>query len=77
MRVGGVFLQQGHLAFPDRWGRAGGGVVGGRRGGREGRREQGGGRGWREWTTWRMEGQKERGGQRRTEGTLDKTDGIV
>lgn len=75
MRVGGVFLQQGHLAFPDRWRRAGGGVVGGGRGGgREGRREQGGGGGWREWATWSMEGQRERG-ERRTEGTLDKTDG--
>lgn len=59
VRVGGVFLQQGHLAFPDWWGRARGGVVGGGRGGREGRREQGGGRGRREWATWRMEGQKE------------------
>lgn len=31
VRVGGVFLQQGNLAFPDRWRRAGGGVVGGGR----------------------------------------------
>lgn len=59
MRVGGVFLQQGHLAFPDWWRRARRGVVGDGRGGRKGRREQGGGRGWREWVTWRTEGEKE------------------
>lgn len=59
VRVAGVFLQQGHLAFPDRWRRAGGGVVWGGRRRRMGRREQGGGRGWRQWATWQMEGDKE------------------
>lgn len=72
--VGGVFLQQGHLAFPDRWRRAGGGVVGGGRGGRKGRREQGGGRGWREWATWRLKGEKE-GREGGRKGALDKTNG--
>lgn len=59
MGVGGVFLQQGHLALPDGRRRAGGGVVRSGRGGREGRREQGGGGGWREGATWRMEGERE------------------
>lgn len=75
VRVGGVFLQQGHLALPDRWRRAGGWVVGGRRGRREGWREQWGGRGWREGATWRMVGEKK---WKRKEGEgepLDKTDG--
>lgn len=73
VRVGGVFLQQGHLTFPDWWGGTRGGVVGGRGGGgREGRREQGGRRGWREWATWRMKGQRR--GETRTEVMLDKTD---
>lgn len=58
VRVGRVFLQQGHLALPDRWRRAGRWVVGGRRGRREGWREQWRGRGWREGATWRMVGEK-------------------
>lgn len=72
VRVGGVFLQQGHLALPDWWRRARGWVVGGRRGRREGWREQWGGRGWREGATWRMVGEKNERGEGEP---LDKTDG--
>lgn len=58
VRMGGVFLQKGNLTLPDGRRRARGGMVWGGRGGRMGRREQGRGRGWRHWATWRMEGEK-------------------